>query len=298
MDRCSSKSSEGCKGREVDTIQIVSVVVFVIVMALVVSERIHRALAALLGAVALIIIGVVDFDTSMESIDFNTLGVLCGMMMFVAVVRQSGLFEYVAIKSAKLCKGKPWLIMVAFVIITAVFSALLDNVTTILLIGPMTIMLCRTLKINPVPYLIAEILASNIGGTATLIGDPPNIMIGSAANLTFFDFIIYDAPVVVIILAVAIIIFKFLFGRNLKVAEKDVQEVMALSEQEAIKDKPLFNKSLVMIVLVTIAFMMHGVLGLESSVIALTAAAIMLLISRCDLEVAIEGSSGAPSGSS
>ncbi len=289
MDRCSSKSSEGCKGRDVDTIQIVSVVVFVIVMALVVSEKIHRALAALLGAVALIIIGVVDFDTSMESIDFNTLGVLCGMMMFVAVVRQSGLFEYVAIKSAKLCKGKPWLIMVAFVIITAVFSALLDNVTTILLIGPMTIMLCRTLKINPVPYLIAEILASNIGGTATLIGDPPNIMIGSAANLTFFDFIIYDAPVVVIILAVAIIIFKFLFGRNLKVAEKDVQEVMALSEQEAIKDKPLFNKSLVMIVLVTIAFMMHGVLGLESSVIALTAAAIMLLISRCDLEVAIEG---------
>ncbi len=262
MDRCSSKSSEGCKGRDVDTIQIVSVVVFVIVMALVVSEKIHRALAALLGAVALIIIGVVDFDTSMESIDFNTLGVLCGMMMFVAVVRQSGLFEYVAIKSAKLCKGKPWLIMVAFVIITAVFSALLDNVTTILLIGPMTIMLCRTLKINPVPYLIAEILASNIGGTATLIGDPPNIMIGSAANLTFFDFIIYDAPVVVIILAVVLLIFKFLFGRNLKVDEKDVREVMALSEQEAIKDKPLFNKSLVMIVLVTIAFMMHGVLGL------------------------------------
>ena len=272
-----------------ETVQIISVIVFVIVMALVVSEKIHRALAALLGAVALIIIGVVDFDTGMESIDFNTLGVLCGMMMFVAVVRQSGLFEFVAIKSAKLCRGKPWLIMVTFVIITAIFSALLDNVTTILLIGPMTIMLCRTLKINPVPYLIAEILASNIGGTATLIGDPPNIMIGSAANLTFFDFIIYDAPAVVIILAVCIIIFKFLFGRNLSVAEDDVKAVMALSEQEAIKDKPLFNKSIVMIVLVTIAFMMHGVLGLESSVIALTAAAIMLLISRCDLEVAIEG---------
>lgn len=271
------------------TIQIISVVVFVCVMVLVVSEKIHRALAALLGAVALFIIGVVDFETGIESIDFNTLGVLCGMMMFVAVVQQSGLFEYVAIKAAKICKGRPWMIMVAFVIITALFSALLDNVTTILLIGPMTIMLCKTLKVNAIPYLIAEILASNIGGTATLIGDPPNIMIGSAAGFTFFDFIMYDAPAVLIILVVCIVIFWFLFGKKLHVEDDDIKAMMTLSEKDAIKDHSLFVKSIVMIVVVTVAFMMHGVLHLESSVIALTAAAIMLLISRCDLEIAIEG---------
>lgn len=187
--------------------QIVSVVVFVAVMALVVTEKIHRAIAALLGAVALLVMGIVDFDTGMESIDFNTLGVLCGMMLFVACVKESGLFEYVAIRSAKLCKGQPWLIMVAFCIITAVFSALLDNVTTILLIGPMTIMLCRALDIDATAFLIAEILASNIGGTATLIGDPPNIMIGSAAGFSFFDFIRYDAPVAAVVLVVVIGIF-------------------------------------------------------------------------------------------
>lgn len=271
------------------TIQIISIAVFVIVMIFVVSEKIHRALAALLGAVVLFILGVVDFDTGMGSIDFNTLGVLCGMMMFVAVVRQSGMFEYVAIKSAKLCRGRPWMLMVAFIVITAVFSALLDNVTTILLIGPMTIMLCRTLNIDAVPFLLTEIIASNVGGTATLIGDPPNIMIGSAANLSFFDFIRYDAPVVLVILLVFIALFWFMYGHHLVVAEEDRLKVMALSEQEAIKDERLFRQSIVMIVAVTVAFMMHGVLHLESSVIALTAAAVMLLISRCDLETALEG---------
>ncbi|MBX9034410.1 ArsB/NhaD family transporter [Gordonibacter massiliensis (ex Traore et al. 2017)] len=271
------------------TLQIISIVVFVAVMALVVSEKIHRALAALLGAVVLFCIGVVDFDAGMGSIDFNTLGVLCGMMMFVAVVKQSGLFEYVAIRSAKLCKGNPWRIMVAFVVITAVFSALLDNVTTILLIGPMTIMLCRTLRIDATPFLIAEIIASNVGGTATLIGDPPNIMIGSAAGLTFFDFIRYDAPVVVVILVVLLLVFRMLYERKLFVDEGDMLKVMALSEQDAIKDRPLFVKSIAMIAAVTAAFMLHGVLHLESAVIALGAAGIMLLISRSDLEVALEG---------
>lgn len=271
------------------TPQIISIAVFAVVMALVVSEKIHRALAALLGAVVLFCIGIVDFDAGMGSIDFNTLGVLCGMMMFVAVVRKSGLFEYVAIRSAKLCKGDPWKIMAAFVVITALFSALLDNVTTILLIGPMTIMLCRTLKIDAVPFLIAEIVASNVGGTATLIGDPPNIMIGSAAGLTFFDFIRYDAPVVVAILAVLLVVFKVLYGRKLSVGVDAVREVMALSEQDAVKDRPLFAKSIAMIVAVTAAFMLHGALHLESAVIALGAAGIMLLVSGGDLEGALEG---------
>ncbi|MBR3182035.1 MAG: ArsB/NhaD family transporter [Eggerthellaceae bacterium] len=279
--------------------QILSIVVFVVVMALVVSEKIHRAVAALAGAVVLLIVsslsaintGVVEifpsFDAALESIDFNTLAVLCGMMMFVGVVKLSGLFEYVAIKSAKLCKGDPWKIMVVFAIITAVFSAFLDNVTTILLIGPMTIMLCRTLKIDATPFLMVEILSSNVGGTATLIGDPPNIMIGSAAGLTFFDFIKYDAPAVVMMMVVIIVVFKFLYGKKLHVHQEDMDHVMELDENEAIKDRFLFRVSIAMIAVVTVSFMAHGALNLESGVIALAAAAIILLISRADLEEVI-----------
>lgn len=258
-------------------------------MALVVSEKIHRALAALLGAVVLLVIGIIDFSAGMESIDFNTLGVLCGMMMFVAIVKESGLFEFVAIKSAKACKGNPWLIMIAFAVITAVFSAFLDNVTTVLLIGPMTIMLCKTLDINPVPFLLVEIIMSNIGGTATLIGDPPNIMIGSEAGLSFAQFIMVNAPIVVVIMVVLLVIFRFMYGRHLAVDEKNRLNIMELSAEDAIIDKALFRKSVVMIVLVAIAFMLHGVFNLETSVIALTAAAVIILISGRDIEVAIEG---------
>ena len=280
-------------------VQILTIVVFVAVMALVVSEKIHRAVAALAGAVVLLVVSSISaigagdfvvfpsFESALESIDFNTLAVLCGMMMFVGVVKLSGMFEFVAIKSAKLCKGDPWKIMVVFAIITAIFSAFLDNVTTILLIGPMTIMLCRTLRIDATPFLLVEIMASNVGGTSTLIGDPPNIMIGSAADLTFFDFIRYDAPAVVIMMVVIIVIFKFLYGRKLHVAEEDMQHVMELDEGEAIQDRFLFRLSLVMIVFVTVAFMTHGALNLESGVIALTAAAIILLVSRADLEEVI-----------
>lgn len=269
--------------------QIISIVVFVAVMALVVSEKIHRALAALLGAVVLLVIGIIDFNAGMESIDFNTLGVLCGMMMFVAIVKESGLFGFVAIKSAKACKGNPWLIMIAFAVITAVFSAFLDNVTTVLLIGPMTIMLCKTLDINPVPFLLVEIMMSNIGGTATLIGDPPNIMIGSEAGLSFAQFIMVNAPIVVVIMVVLLVIFRFMYGRHLAVDEKNRLNIMELSAEDAIIDKALFHKSVVMIVLVAIAFMLHGVFNLETSVIALTAAAVIILISGRDIEVAIEG---------
>ncbi|MDO5117095.1 MAG: ArsB/NhaD family transporter [Eggerthellaceae bacterium] len=278
--------------------QIISVIVFVVVMAIVVSEKIHRAAVALAGAVVILIItavsplfgdpvNILTWEQGMEEIDFNTLAVLCGMMLFVAVVKLSGMFEFVAIKSAKICKGNPWKIMIAFCIITAVFSAFLDNVTTILLMGPMTIMLCRMLKIDATPFLIAEILSSNVGGTATLIGDPPNIMIGSQAGLTFFDFIEYDAPCVVVIMVVIIVIFKFMYGRNLGVDPEDMQHVMDLNEKDAIKDESLFKLSITMIVFVTVAFMAHGALNLESGIIALTAAAIIVIASGADMEKVI-----------
>ena len=172
--------------------QIVAVVVFVVAMVAIMSEKVHRALVAIVGAMILLVVHVVTFDQAMSHVDFNTLGVLLGMMLFVAVVKLSGIFEYLAIKCARLAKGNPWHVMVLFVCLTALLSALLDNVTTVLLIGPMTITVCRLLDIDAVPFFLAEIMASNIGGTATLIGDPPNIMIGSAAGYSFVDFVLYD----------------------------------------------------------------------------------------------------------
>lgn len=270
------------------TAQIISIIIFVVVMGFIATEKIHRTTAALAGAVALLLFGIISFDTGIEHIDFGTLGVLVGMMLFVGVVKGSGIFEYLAIKSAKAVKGNPWLIMVVFSLITSILSAFLDNVTTILLIGPVTYTVCRLLlDINPIPFFITEILASNIGGTATLIGDPPNIMIGSAANLSFFDFIMYDAPAVVIIMAAVMIVFYFLYGKKLSVTDDKRAAVMELSENDAIHDKPLFIKSVVMIGVVALAFVTHGALGIEPSVIALAAAAIMLLISGADMEKVI-----------
>lgn len=272
-----------------DVSQIVSIAVFVVVMFAIMTEKLHRSLAAIVGAMLVLALHVLPFDAAMEHIDFNTLGVLLGMMLFVSVVKLSGMFEFLAIKAARLAKGEPWKVMLLFVLLTAVLSAFLDNVTTVLLIGPMTLTVCKLLDVNPIPFFMTEILASNIGGTATLIGDPPNIMIGSAAGLTFFDFIRYDAPVVVAILAVLLVVFKVLYGRKLSVGAEAVREVMALSEQDAVKDRPLFAKSIAMIVAVTAAFMLHGALHLESAVIALGAAGIMLLVSGGDLEGALEG---------
>lgn len=269
------------------TAQIISILVFVGVMVLVASEKVHRCIAALAGALILIITGVISFDTGISHIDFNTIGVLLGMMLFVSVVKESGLFEYAAIAAAKKANGYPWRIMVAFILITAVLSAFLDNVTTVLLVGPMTLVVCKLLEINPVPYFITEIMASNIGGTATLIGDPPNIMIGSKAGLTFFDFIANDTPAVIIILAVVIFAFKFIYGRKLDSSEEDRKKVMALEPKDHIRDLALFKKSIVMIVVVVVGFMLHGQLGLDSSVIALSAACIMLLIGKADLELSV-----------
>ena len=271
------------------TAQLISIAVFVIVMILVISEKIHRAVAALLGAVALIVLGVIDWDTGIGHIDFNTIGVLLGMMLFVSVVKESGLFEYAAIKAAKIAKGKPWAIMVAFMIITAVLSALLDNVTTVLLVGPMTLIVCDLLEINPVPYFMTEVFASNIGGTATLIGDPPNIMIGSSAGFSFADFIMVDTPCVIITMIVVIFCFKFAFGRNLNVSEENRKKILDLDPNDYIRDRSLFIKSLVMIAVVVFLFMTHGIFHLESCIIALGAAGIMVVISKADLEMCVFG---------
>ena len=226
-----------------DTSQIISVAVFVVAMIAIMTEKVHRALVAITGAMLLLILHIMPFETAIGHIDFNTLGVLFGMMLFVAVVKQSGVFEFLAIKCARLAKGNPWTIMVLFVLLTAVLSAFLDNVTTVLLIGPMTITVCRLLDIDPVPFFMTQILASNIGGTATLIGDPPNIMIGSAAGYTFADFIAYDAPAVIIILAAVIGVFYVMYGRKISANEEHRKAIMELDENDYIKDRRLLHIS-------------------------------------------------------
>ena len=269
-----------------DVSQIVSIAVFVVVMFAIMTEKLHRSLAAIVGAMLVLALHVLPFDAAMEHIDFNTLGVLLGMMLFVSVVKLSGMFEFLAIKAARLAKGEPWKVML-FVLLTAVLSAFLDNVTTVLLIGPMTLTVCKLLDVNPIPFFMTEILASNIGGTATLIGDPPNIMIGSAAGFTFFDFILYDASAVVVILAAVLVVFYFLYGRKMQVNEEHRARIMELDEHAMIKNKRLLKQSYVMIGLVVVGFMAHGALGLESSVIALGAAGIIMLISGESIEEAL-----------
>lgn len=269
--------------------EIISIVIFLVVMIAIISEKVHRAAASMAGAVVLLVTQVLTVDSAMEHVDVNTIGVLVGMMLFVAVVKNSGLFEYVAIKSAKLTHGRPWAIMAVFAIITAVLSAFLDNVTTVLLVGPMTLAITSILKVNPVPFLLTQILASNMGGTATLIGDPPNIMIGSEAGLGFADFILNTAPIVVIIMAASLLCFYFMFGRKMKVAEESMKAVMELDEKRAIKDKSLMTKSIIMIALVVVGFMFHSSLGMESCTIALLAAVIMMLIGKQDVEDVILG---------
>lgn len=272
-----------------NTMQILSVAVFLLVMVAIVSEKVHRTVAAVAGGVVLVCLHVLSVDDAVGYIDFNTIGVLIGMMLFVAVVRNSGLFEYVAIKAAKIAKGNPWKIMLLFTILTAVLSAFLDNVTTVLLVGPMAIAITGILGIDPVPFLLAQILASNIGGTATLIGDPPNIMIGSQAGLSFMDFVGNTGIAVVFIMAALCVCFYFMFGKKLIVEPDKMAAVMQLDENKSIKDHALLVKSVVMIVVVVFGFVFHSTLGVDSCIIALASATIMLIIGKQDTEEIVLG---------
>lgn len=267
--------------------EIIAIAVFLVVIVLIMTEKVHRTSAALAGAVVLLLTNVLTVDKAVGYIDFNTIGVLVGMMLFVAVIKNSGVFEYIAIRAAKMAKGDPWKIMVAFILITAFLSAFLDNVTTVLLVGPMTITIARMLNINPVPFLITQIFAANIGGTATLIGDPPNIMIGSAIGLGFLDFVANTGIVAVVSIVVIIIIMRFLYKTKLVADAEAISAVSHLDENKAIEDQALLIKSLIMICLVVIGFIFHSQIGIESSTVALSAAAIIMVIGRQNIDYAI-----------
>jgi len=256
----------------------IAVLLFVATYALIMSEKVNRAILALLGAGLLILLGVVTQSEAMASVDFNTLGLLLGMMLIVNITRRSGLFQYVAIWSAKKVKASPWGVMLMMSIVTAVFSAFLDNVTTVLLTVPVTLLITEELKVKPYPYLFAQIFASNIGGTATLIGDPPNIMIGSATGLTFNDFALALTPVIIVVMAATMVPLWFIWGRHLTTDDEHRQRVMNFNEREAITDVRLLKQSLTVIALVIAGFMLQRQIRIEPATIAIFGAAVLLLL--------------------
>jgi len=258
----------------------VSSILFVATYAVIVSEKVNRAIVSLLGASLMITLGVLNQQTAISGVDFNTLGLLSGMMVVVAITRRSGVFQFVAVWSAKKVQARPWGILLMLSVVTALFSALLDNVTTVLLIAPVTLLISHELKVSPYPFLFAEIFASNIGGTATLIGDPPNIMIGSAVNLSFNDFLLNLAPIVPLILLVTLAIIYVVWGRHMQASDDTRARIMGFREREAITDVTLLKQSLFVLSLVIAGFVMAHPLHLEPATIAMFGAALLLLLSN------------------
>jgi len=246
--------------------------------AVIMSEQINRAIVALLGAGLMILLGVLNQQAAVRGVDFNTLGLLIGMMVIVAVTRKSGVFQYVAIWSAKKVDARPWGILLMLSCVTALFSALLDNVTTVLLIVPVTLLITEELEVKPYPYLFATIFASNIGGTATLIGDPPNIMIGSAANLSFNDFLLNVAPIIPVVFAATMLPIYLIWRKEFVASDTARERVLSFNENEAITDPRLLKQSMTVLVLVIACFIFAHPFQLEPATIALAGAALLLLL--------------------
>jgi Na+/H+ antiporter NhaD/arsenite permease-like protein len=263
---------------------VLAVGIFVITYLIIMSEKLNRTAVALVGAVVLLMFNIITQEEAVHHIDFNTIGLLIGMMIIVNIMKRSGIFEYIAIVAAKRAKGDPLKILMLFAVITAISSAFLDNVTTILLIVPVTMVITDALKISPVPILVPLILFANIGGTATLIGDPPNIMIGSATGLGFNDFMFNLAPVVIVIFTVTLLIVKLTNKKSLHVTDEQRAVIMGFDEGLAIKDSKLLKKSLFVLGLTIIGFMLHQRLGYESATVAFLGAALLLLISGINPE--------------
>ena len=263
---------------------ITAVSIFIIIYGVIISEKINRTTIAVFGATMLLLFKIITQERAIETIDFNTIGLLIGMMIIVNILRRTGAFEYLAIKAAKTVGGEPWRIIVVFAVFTAVASALLDNVTTILLIVPITLVITETLELNPIPFILPLIIASNIGGTATLIGDPPNIMIGSAAGLGFVDFIKNLAPIIVIIMVAVIFIFQLIYKKSLKITDDKKAKIMEMNENLAIKDKKLLKKSVIVLALTMVGFVLHQYLNFESATVALVGAGVLLLVSKVETE--------------
>jgi Na+/H+ antiporter NhaD/arsenite permease-like protein len=256
--------------------------IFSITYALIVTERVHRTVSALLGGVAMILLGVLSQEQAFHAVDWNVIFLLAGMMALANVLRETGLFQWIAVHAVRLGRGNPFRILIILSLVTAVTSALLDNVTIVILIVPVTLLVAASLRTNPLPFLIAQILASNIGGTATLIGDPPNILIGSAAGIDFLTFAANLAPISLLILAAFVGLCWFLFKRDMRTSQGHPLDIEALETDALITDRPMLVKALIVMGGVIVGFLLHGALHLEPATIALTGATLLLLWTRSD----------------
>lgn len=257
---------------------ITATTILVVSYIFIISEKVNRTIASLLGAGALVLLGVLNHDLAVDGIDFNTIFLLTGMMVIVGITRLSGVFQYVAIYAARIVKGNPRALLAVLALVTALFSALLDNVTTVLLIVPVTLLLTEQLKISAWPFLFSQIFASNIGGTSTLIGDPPNILIGSAMNFSFMDFLDNVGPPSMIIMFLMIIVFDFIWGRKLVADAEEREAIMQYNPAEAIENKELLWKSLIVLGLVLAGFIWGHGMGWQPGTVALTGAALLMLL--------------------
>ena len=266
---------------------VFALAIFVVAFWFIATERADKVKTVLIAAALMALLGLIPgervFFSEHEGIDWNVIFLLLGMMVIVGVIKQTGVFDYLAIWAAKRSRGKPFRLMVMLMLITAIASPLLDNVTIIMLVAPVTLVVCERLRIAPQPYLIAEVLASNIGGAATLIGDPPNIIIGSRAGLTFNDFLVHMAPAVVVIFALFVVLTRVLFRADLRAHDVNLQQVMALQERRAIKDTRLLIRALAVLALVIVGFGLHSVLHVAPSIVALVGAGAMLLVTDIDV---------------
>ena len=252
--------------------------IFVVAYLLIAIERWDRTLIALLGGCLVVVLGIVPQHEAFAAIDLNVILLLTGMMVIATIVAETGLFEFLAIRAVRMSRGSPMRLLIFLSVLTAVTSAFLDNVTTVVLTTPITLSVARRLGVSPVPYLVSQVLASNIGGTATLIGDPPNILIGSAAGLGFDDFLVHVAPVAVVILAVFVVIAGVLFRGELRVPSERQEAALAGTEALAIRDRPLLVKSLIVTGGTIVGFLFHATLGLEAATIALLGATVLMLV--------------------
>jgi Na+/H+ antiporter NhaD/arsenite permease-like protein len=257
---------------------LMSSVLLILTYALIITERVNRSIVALLGAGLVIVTGVLDQEEAIRGIDFNTIALLTGMMILVGISRKSGMFEYLAVWSAKKGGAEPWRILLLLGVTTAVLSAFLDNVTTVLLIAPVTLAITRELEVPPYPFLFAEVFASNIGGTATLIGDPPNILIGSQVGLTFNDFVLNLTPVIVVVMIVQSALIHLIWGRQMKATGEAMARVMEMAPRAMITDWPLLRSSLGVLAAVILAFVLARPLHLEPGTIAIFGAAVLMLL--------------------
>jgi len=256
--------------------------VFLLTYALIVTERVHRTVSALLGGVAMILLGVLPQKQAFHAIDWNVIFLLAGMMAIANILRETGLFQWIAVQAVKLGRGDPFRILIILSLVTAVSSAFLDNVTIVVLVAPVTLFVAASLRVSPLPFLIAEILACNIGGTATLIGDPPNILIGSAAGIDFLTFAANLAPIALLILIAFIGLAWLLFKDDLRTEHGRTLDIEALETSELITDASLLHKGLIVMAGVILGFLIHGALHLEPATIALAGATILLLWGRND----------------